>query len=316
MSDSEPPTKRSDLVYPIYSRPPTMWERLALRFGFTLGFCPVCGNLARIIDWRDNFRETGFCAMCGSSNRKRQIAYVLCGSLSEWRGSMFRSIPKNLTKMKLWIYNTEASGSLHSCLSKIPRYVCSEYLGSDHASGEVVDGIRHEDLTKLSFPNSTLDVVVSSDVLEHVTLPYRAHSEIFRVLKPGGRHIFTAPFLQTMYNDELFAEPTPNGGTRLLKNPIYHLDPRCPQGVLVYTYFSLEMVSKLGAIGFRTHMYRLYHPSLGILGNNGIVFEAMKPPGGLLKWSEDRKGLEKHNEEINSLRELTIKRGKSQNQKG
>jgi SAM-dependent methyltransferase len=311
MSDSESSIKRSDLAYPIYSRPPTLTERLALLLGFTLGFCPVCGQFARISDWGDNFRETGFCASCGSSNRKRQIAYVLCGSLSRWRGSKFRSIPKMLARMNLLIYNTEASGSLHSYLSQIPGYVCSEYLGSDHVSGEFVDGIRHEDLTKLSFPDNTLDVVVSSDVLEHVTLPYQAHHEIFRVLKPGGRHIFTAPFLQTMYNDQVFAEPTPNGGTKLLKTPIYHLDPRCPHGVLVYTYFSLDMVSKLGAIGFRTHMYRLYHPSLGILGNNGIVFEAMKPRHGLVQWSEDQKDLEQHDEEIANLRELVIKRANS-----
>jgi len=266
----------SDLVYPIHSRPLSLLEKCAIACGSTLGFCPVCGRFARMMHWRRDFRESGFCDNCGASNRKRQIAYVICGALSEWQGSIFRSIPRLSPHKDLTIYNTEASGPLHRHLSRLPGYVCSEYLGAGHAPGENISGTRHEDLTKLSFPDSSLDVVISSDILEHVPYPYRAHKEIFRVLRPRGRHIFTVPFLQADYTDDILAES--NGATiMMLKPPIYHLDPIRPEGILVYTHFSLEMLLRLATIGYRTNMYRIRRSILGILGDNAIVFEAMKP---------------------------------------
>jgi len=292
----------ADLLYPIYPRPSTLTERLALALGFTVGFCSVCGKFALIRAWQDDFRETGFCSNCGSSNRNRQIAYTLCKSVVE-RRSHFESVAKMSKLSQMSIYNTEASGPLHAYLSQIPGYVCSEYFGSEYAAGEMVGGIRHEDLTKLSFPDNSLDVVISSDVLEHVSLPYRAHNEILRVLKVGGRHIFTVPFLDQMYNDEIFAEPRANGEIKFLKTPIYHIDGKRAEGSLVYRYFSLEMLSQLATIGFRTNMYRLYHPTLGILGNNGIVFEAIKVQGGA-KLSDNPTMLKDHIERVRKLKEL------------
>jgi predicted SAM-dependent methyltransferase len=47
--------------------------------------------------------------------------------------------------------------------------------------------------------------VLSSDVLEHMPELYRAHSEIYRVLKPGGRHIFTVPYGEAMIRDQVRA---------------------------------------------------------------------------------------------------------------
>jgi SAM-dependent methyltransferase len=295
-----------DLVYPIYARPPTLVERFALKAGFMAGFCPVCGKLTVMKGWSENFRETGFCAICRSSNRRRQIAYVLLNSLPAKKGSVSRSLRglRNLNGLpRLSIYNTEAQGPLHAYLSKLPGYVCSEYFGPKYSPGEVVNGIRHEDLSGLSFPDNSFDIVISSDVFEHVPSPYEAHQEVLRVLKPGGRHIFTVPFLQTEYSDAVLAEPN-GGAVRLLKPPIYHLNPLSPNGVLVYTLFSLEMLLRLYRIGFRAHMYRLYHAGLGILGHNGLVFEAIKPLK-LVESSEDQRFadfLEKHREEIEALK--------------
>jgi hypothetical protein len=51
-----------------------------------------------------------------------------------------------------------------------------------------------------------------------------------------------------------------------------------PEGVLVFNIFAIEMIVKLAKIGFRTNMHHLYRPSNGILGTNGLVFEAVKEP--------------------------------------
>lgn len=52
------------------------------------------------------------------------------------------------------------------------------------------------DCTKLPFADNSLDCVISCAVLEHVTNPEAFLSEAFRVLKPGGRILTGAPFIQ------------------------------------------------------------------------------------------------------------------------
>jgi len=113
-------------------------------------------------------------------------------------------------------------------------------------------------------------------VLEHIPNPYKAHEEIYRVLKREGRHIFTVPFYQEDFLDEDRTIIDSAGNPVFLKDPQYHGDPIRPEGALVYKIFSLEMLVKLRKIGFRTNLYHLYKPLNGIWGQNAIVFEAIK----------------------------------------
>ena len=53
--------------------------------------------------------------------------------------------------------------------------------------------VTNQNLEALTFPDASFDVVLTSDVLEHVRLDGRAHAEIRRVLKPGGAYVFTVP---------------------------------------------------------------------------------------------------------------------------
>ena len=155
-------------------------------------------------------------------------------------------------------------------------YVCSEYFGDSYRSGDLVNDVLHQDLMDLSFGNESIDLVLSSDVFEHIPDPYKAHEEVYRVLKPGGRHIFTVPFYQTEFLDEERAIADMTGNTVFLLPPLHHEDPMRSKGVLVYKIFSLEMLVRLRRIGFRTMLYQLYKPLYGILGPNAIVFEAIK----------------------------------------
>jgi SAM-dependent methyltransferase len=52
---------------------------------------------------------------------------------------------------------------------------------------------------ELPFEDNSFDDVLSIAVLEHVRDPFRAAREIGRVLKPGGRLICAAPFLQPLH---------------------------------------------------------------------------------------------------------------------
>ena len=78
------------------------------------------------------------------------------------------------------------------------------------------------------------------------------------------------------FRDEKRAIINDSGKVIHLMEPLYHLDPLSPQGILVYNIFSLEMLVKLAEIGFVTNLYALSVPSAGIWGRNAIVFEAIK----------------------------------------
>jgi SAM-dependent methyltransferase len=273
---------RQFLVYPLLlDELPTRVDAFAARrrrFGPIK--CPVCGSYGFAEGFNAkpmNLRETGLCTNCGASNRQRQMAYVICQSFATITGAQKPSLNEVAALRGFVVYNTEAQGPVNDRLAAMEGYLCSEYLGDDCKSGDVVDGIMHQDLTDLSFADESIDMVLSSDLLEHVPDPYRAHEEIRRVLRPGGSHIFTVPFHLHLHLDDKRAYVDEDGTAVHLKEPIYHGDPVRPaEGVLVYTIFALEMLVRLRHLGFVTNLYRLHSARHGILGPNAIVFEAIK----------------------------------------
>lgn len=271
-------------MYPLRPAAPSRLESLMVKWRWArIAYCLVCGRVGRFAIEHDNLRETARCSHCGAINRQRQIAYVICASLSEVLGRRVTSL-RQLAACdgdRIVIYNTETAGPVHAALSKARQYLCSEYVGPEFSSGAVVNGVPHQDLMRLSYPDDSIDLVLSSDVFEHIPRPYLAHGEVYRVLRQGGRHIFTVPFYQTEFADETRAVVQEDGTPLFVKAPLYHHDPIRPnQGALVYTIFALEMLVKLDRIGFTTHLYRLHHPLLGLLGPNALVFEAVKRSTG------------------------------------
>lgn len=266
------------ILYPLYFSNFNKIERLMIKLGVgIIGRCVVCGAQPSIIYIRDvNLRESCVCKYCGATNRQRQIAFIICNHVRKLFKTKINSLKDMVSIEGLTIYNTEAKGALHDQLSKMKSYICSEFFDESYKSGDIVNGIMHQDLMQLSFNDESIDIIVSSDVLEHVPNPYQAHREIFRVLKRGGRHIFTVPFHQKDFLDDHRAVKDQSGRVHLLKKPVYHLDPLRPNGILVYNIFSLEMLIKLSEIGFRTNFYRLHSFFYGLLGPNALVFEAIK----------------------------------------
>jgi SAM-dependent methyltransferase len=65
------------------------------------------------------------------------------------------------------------------------------------AEGEAPAGLLARavrgDLTALPFPDASFDVVMASEVLEHIPADEQAIAEIARVLRPGGRVAVTVP---------------------------------------------------------------------------------------------------------------------------
>jgi SAM-dependent methyltransferase len=254
---------------------PGLVDRAAARARRLPMWCPVCARPTVAAGFGENLRETGICRRCGATNRNRQMAVVACRAGAALRPGRVRSL-RDLGALGLDVYNTEAAGSLHAVLQGASGYRCSEYFGPEHASGDVVDGVVHQDLMALSFEDDSLDLVLSSDVFEHVPDPYRAHREVWRVLRAGGHHVFTVPFHQHAHLDDVRARMDDGGQVEHLAEPIYHDDPVRDDGVLVFTIFGLEMLVRLAEIGFDTRMYRLQEPWHGIVGPNALVFDAVK----------------------------------------
>lgn len=234
--------------------------------------CLVCGRLSLARIESDNLRETGRCVRCGASNRQRQVASVILSGLGPLR---CRSLAQLGATTEASIYNTEAQGAIHGALSPASGYRCSEYLSPDARGGTVVDGVEHQDLSALTYADGSFDLAISGDVLEHVPDPYRAHGEIRRVLRDGGRHVFTVPFDHRECLDQTRARRRPDGTVEHLAEPQYHLDPVHPDGALVYTIFGLEMLVRLRRLGFGVRVHHLHRTGHGILGDNALVFEAI-----------------------------------------
>ena len=216
---------------------------------------------AQIPNWREHLE-----CRCGFVNRVRGAMQVLESLVAPPPGAA--------------IYLTEEVTRLHAWVKhRWPGTVGSEYLGADHTGGQRYDGVRHEDLCRLSFDSDRFDVVVSLDVLEHVRQLYAALGECWRVLKPGGTLLFAAPsqFDERPVID--LALPGPDGAIEHLRPPEYHGNPVDPaRGSLCFRYLGLEVLDRMRSMGFEDVRCVLYWSSeLGLLGPNQAVFLARKP---------------------------------------
>ena len=158
--------------------------------------------------------------------------------------------------------------------------ITSEFFGDQYASGEYVNSVLNVDIQKTHFPDNHIDLIVHTDVFEHVPDAPQGEAETVRILKPGGAVVFTAPFDFTADQDDVYAEIS-DGNLKMFKDPIYHDDPISADGkCLVFRIFSYpetrDRFDKLGCDYYCNYVHSTY---LGILGNNAFCFIARKRGG-------------------------------------
>lgn len=122
------------------------------------------------------------------------------------------------------------------------------FFSLKHERGSVVSGAQMQDICSMTFENESIDVIITSDVLEHVPDINLALIEIGRVLKKGGAHLFTVPMSEET-KCRAFIE---NGRIVHFKDPEYHLDPLNEEGCLVYWNFGRDLVEFFSKYGFDT----------------------------------------------------------------
>lgn len=215
------------------------------------GSCGACGNEADFMVHVEkhtlapfsldgshyNWREQLICSHCGLNNRMRDAIHYFIRVFS----------PAQYAN----IYMTEQITPAYSLMKqKYPCTVGSEHLGYSMAPGESKDGIRNEDMMKLSFADNSIDYVLSFDVLEHVPDASRAFAELHRVIKPGGILIFTVPFDYGIKKTIVRAEMDEAGNITHHLPPEIHGNPLDPDGCLCFRLYGWDMLGALEAAGF------------------------------------------------------------------
>jgi SAM-dependent methyltransferase len=254
--------------------------------------CSVCGKTAVFAPIKPghSLRETR-CSSCRASRRTRDLARALSRMAA---GPEVRRLPEAISAMTGWrIFEAQAAGPLHDRLYTLPGYICSEYIPETASPGSLSPtGVRCEDLERLSFPDASLDLIITQDILEHVADPWRAFGEIWRVLAPGGRHVFTVPMHEGHpTTPRVRFEKT--GQCNLLP-PVHHGDPIRQTGSLVVTDFGDDVPQLLTSRGQPTTVavhVAFYKPSEmpGIIdGDLHALYEAAYKAGekaGFLRYN-------------------------------
>jgi len=95
-------------------------------------------------------------------------------------------------------------------------YVALDWPGSVHAGAGGLDVVA--DLHDLPLADASFDVVVCTEVLEHVAEPAVVLAELRRVLRPGGRLLVTVPFVIELHEEPHdHSRPTSHGLRGLLE---------------------------------------------------------------------------------------------------
>ena len=203
-------------------------------------------------------RESLFCRLCCSSLRVRRIADVLLALYGDGARSLAELVQNDgFRQLDVAEINKIGSmGSLHAFLAQLPHLAFSEYQGDEHL-GEIIGESRNEDMCQLTYPDESFDLVLSSDTLEHVPDFREALRQTRRVLRPGGRHVFTVPIVASRAFTYSRAKIGSDGQPIHLMPPLYHGRGRglyryIPVGgdLLTFTEFGRDLTDYIREAGF------------------------------------------------------------------
>jgi len=213
--------------------------------------CTVCGKSQFFEKHKVAIRETYRCAECKAMLREREQARAILLFFGEANVRSISELNQCNYFINQRIYEPGTSGAIRKYLNLLPKYHQSDYY-DDEASKKETELIPHQTLESLTYADASFDLVLTSDILEHVRDPLKAFSEIARVLRVGGFHIFTIPILMPIPAKSVARVKTIDG----LDVPIlpfhYHGNGKGGQS-LVFTDFGMDIIVSLSKTGFGTY---------------------------------------------------------------
>lgn len=230
------------------------------------GRCTICGNFTcfvciDIMAVNNNM----YCIFCKSSSRKRLVAKLVIETCLSGISSI-AEIPR--ANRALRVLNTSLNDSFYKVLHGFEHFYCSDLLPDIPTGTEIETRVFCQNLEEMTFEDNSFDVVITEDVLEHVKDHIKAFKEIHRVLKTGGYHIFTVPFI--------FDRPTlvrvDADRNELLLPPEYHGD-YLRGTILAYRTFGIDLYGMLDDLGFATciHLAKYRDQKWGIFESHAFV---------------------------------------------
>ncbi len=199
------------------------------------GLCNICGS-------REGFghppeavaRESYQCLSCGSTSRDRMLIKTL--------GQCLR-LPQPLSDWPVQTMTLVETSGYRATPSRLAQKFRYTNLIYDGAAENCLRG----DLSRLGLRDDSLDVLLTSDVFEHVRQDSPAWQEVYRVLKPGGYLVLQVPMIGERETTEVRVEVRDGEDVYVLP-PEYHAE-----NTLVYRYYGNDLYDQLRALGFSVH---------------------------------------------------------------
>lgn len=263
-------------------------EKLFNGFKKISGQCNVCGMKSFFYyESEEMFRETLFCGYCKSTSRYRSIAKAILEIINKDYGVMATSLSKvngDGLKQKIKIFDTQQPFHYRTCAYALPDYLrrinlievtTSRYDPNQQLGFLYSNGVENQNLEHLTFKDNSFDIVITSDVMEHVRLDNLAHEEIYRVLKKGGHYIFNVPHSMELENDLIRVEiidcNDPLNDKKILE-PEYHGDVNgSGEGALSYRVYGKSLLKRLKKIGFNVSYQKNDSHDAGILNTEIFI---------------------------------------------
>jgi SAM-dependent methyltransferase len=226
------------------------------------GICSICDGRVSFQSHGPWHRDELLCSDCGSIPRQRALITVLSIVQPDWRDRR--------------IWEVAPAGPASARLQR----ECHEYVSSHYwpevPLGTTVDGVRCEDVEHATFGDGSFDLVISSDVFEHVVDVDAGLAEIARVLSPSGLHVWTTPMDRG--RERSAARVRRNAATiDHLVLPEYHGNPISPDGALVTFDWGLDLPARVeAASSMSTVIFRVESRRHGLLGEFLEVFVSRK----------------------------------------
>ena len=175
------------------------------------------------------------CTACGASAVTQSLVQVLRPHLE--------------THRQLKIYELSARGALVRFLQSTPHEITMSEYFDDVPAGTCQDGVMCQDVQRLTYADESFDLCTSLEVFEHVEDDMRGFREIYRVLRPGGKIIFTVPI--NLSGKTVERTKWVDGKRVNTLPPEYHTDRLRGTGkVFCFRNYGLDIVNRLEEAGF------------------------------------------------------------------
>jgi len=201
--------------------------------------CPSCGG-KRFISFRSDAFMTR-CLNCFANGTNLSLIPVIINHKKKYK----------ITDA----YEMSTYGSTLDWMRRnIVNVTTSEFF-PDKPFGKKFNGVLNQDVQKLTFKDSSFDLITSNQVFEHVPNDILGYSECYRILRRDGALIFSVPLYDNIRETKMLAELVDNK-IIFYGRPKYH-DSRLagPKSQLTFWHHSVyDICQRVNSVGFITSL--------------------------------------------------------------